>query len=83
MSIKTQRKIRRVRVTMGVRTMRLDAEDEHRICIETCAKPGATVVPHKKWVRGAWRDEWARFTLWLLQRRLSQLDVSGIVRAHT
>jgi len=57
MSIKTQRKIRRVHATMGVRTMGLDAEDEHRICIGTRAKPGATVVPHKKWVRGAWHNE--------------------------
>jgi hypothetical protein len=57
MSIKTQRKVRRVHATMGVRTMGLDAEDEHRICIETRAKPGATVVPHRKWVRGAWHNE--------------------------
>jgi hypothetical protein len=31
-------------------------EDEHRVCIETRVKPGATVVPHRKWSEGAWRD---------------------------
>jgi hypothetical protein len=57
MSIKSQRKPRGVRVTMGLRTMRLCPEDEHRVCIETRVKPGATVVPHKKWLNGAWRDK--------------------------
>jgi hypothetical protein len=56
MSIKSQRKPRGVRVTMGLRTMRLCPEDEHRVCIETRVKPGATVVPHSKWANGAWRD---------------------------
>jgi FtsP/CotA-like multicopper oxidase with cupredoxin domain len=56
-SRKTQRKPRAVHVTMGVQTMRLDPEDEHRLCIETRVKPGATVVPHNKWVNGSWRDK--------------------------
>jgi hypothetical protein len=56
MSIKTQRKPRGVHVTMGLRTMKMTPEDEHRICIETRAKPGAIVVPHNKWVSGAWTD---------------------------
>jgi hypothetical protein len=57
MSIKTQRKPRGVHVTMGLRTMRMAPEDEHRICIETRVKPGAPVVPHNKWVDGLWRDK--------------------------
>ena len=56
MSTKTQCKPRAVHVTMGVQTMRLDPEDEHRLCNETCVKPGATVVPHNKRVDGAWKD---------------------------
>lgn len=53
MSIKTQRKPRGVRVTMGLRTMRLCPEDEHRVVIETRVKHGATVVPCDKWANGA------------------------------
>ena len=57
MSRKTQCKPRGVHVTMGLRTMQMTPEDEHRVCIETRAKPGATVVPHNKWLDGVWCDK--------------------------
>ncbi len=39
---------RGVHVKMGLRTMHMAPEDEHRVCIETRVKPGATVVPDSK-----------------------------------